>query len=283
MSDEIKNLQAELDKLEKALDILKGNNNPANAPHIEVLEKTIKQKKVELSNLNETKNDISESIELAENVQNENDQKANVQGQESNLEQPAKAEAQPQQKKQTAEEESLIETITVQITKTKHDEIINKYNRDYGDVIEGDQFQRMINNALVANSANATEENIKKVSEGAPIKIVFIEEKQKEEKQEEKSTNEQVTNTISQNVDPLKYSKLLAGAATTPTEYEGKMITSETVLNEDIPKLAANGGANMRYATGTAQVERLTGDKSYNPVQTPATDVTREKESGRNA
>lgn len=268
MSDEIKNLQAEIDKLEKALNILESNNNPANAPHIEVLQKTISQKNEELNKIKNPEKDVSDSIKLAEDIQKQEAQKQEI-----------KQEVKPDENTSV---DASVEIITVQITKTKHDEIINKYNRDYGDVIEGDQFKRMVNNALVANSANATEENILKVSEGAPIKIVFIEEKQKEDKKETKGADEQVTNTISQNVDPLKYSKLLAGAATTPTEYEGQMITSETVLNQDIPKLAANGGANMRYATGTAQVERLTGDRSYNPNQTPATDVTREKESGRN-
>jgi hypothetical protein len=307
MSQDLQNLETDLAKLQKTMDLLSAANNPNNAGHIEVLKKTIQTKESEILNkkkeLGLLPNDepeiafspatppvqqvIEKPIEKPVEPQVSSPQKMPEVTAKKIEEKPPvtsnETSPQPQAKPEVVEEFVLVE-----ITKVKHDEIVAKYKKDYEDILEADQLEKMINNALVANSSSASDLNIQRVASGTKIKIVFIsdtpkeQEAKKEETKDTKTENKanlgQQGQVATQKKDPLKFSKLLASSAPKSVEYNGQMISSKTILEEDVPMLAANGGTEMKYKSANADKARLTGDRAYNPTPTPQTEISREKQ-----
>lgn len=107
------------------------------------------------------------------------------------------------------------EIVIVEITRSRHDEIVKEYRKNYADIMEADQLLKMINNALAANALNSDQDKVQRVANGAQIKVVFIEEKIKQEEKEaealvtdQKAKDDKKKASTAPKVDPFKYTKV---------------------------------------------------------------------------
>ncbi|HCR86112.1 MAG TPA: hypothetical protein DIV86_05485 [Alphaproteobacteria bacterium] len=279
-------LEAEVTKLRNALVILQGAGSQASAAQLDVLKKAIEVKEKEL--LDATLNSVpAEPVIMNSPAKNEAPPKQQTDA-DAGLKQAAtqaKIQVKPEVKK------DFIDVVTVEITRSKHDEIIASYKQNYADIMDAEQLQKMINNALVANCISADQGKIKRVANGAQIKIVFIEENPKQADKQQKENLETITDKKNNDVrkaeqkqttpkvDPFKYTKVFLDK----TPRGGAEFLDENVRGaKGIAALAA--GAKMSYETLISNPTlSVTTGKGLNeaPRTTPNVSGEREIETGR--